>query len=120
MKRGTLAQLHSTPVRPGVTRRVFSGENATLAFTTLEPGHAAVPHAHPHEQIVYVLGGTMRFFVGDEEVTVGPGDMLVVPPGVEHYAESVGDEPVLDLSIFSPRRDEYAAEERPATAEGSV
>ena len=118
MKVGTLDQLNSTPVRPGVNRKVFSGENATLAFTTLDPGHAANPHSHPHEQIVYVLAGAMRFFVGDEEVIVRTGDMLVVPPNVEHYAVSIGDEPVLDLSIFSPRRDEYAAEERPIMAAG--
>jgi quercetin dioxygenase-like cupin family protein len=34
-----------------------------------------------------------------------------VPPGVTHWAENLGDEPVLDLSFFSPRRDDYAAEE---------
>jgi quercetin dioxygenase-like cupin family protein len=37
--------------------------------------------------------------------------MLVVPPNVEHYAETIGDEPAVDLSVFTPRRDEYAAEE---------
>ena len=111
MKVGTLEHLNQTAVRSGVTRRVFSGENATLAFTTLDPGHTANPHSHPHEQIVYVLSGDLRFVVGDEEVTVTAGDMLVVPPGVRHYAETVGTEPAVDLSIFSPRRDEYAAEE---------
>lgn len=115
MKLGTLEGLNETTVRPGVTRRVFSGEGATLAFTTLEPGHVANPHSHPHEQIVYVLAGRLRFVVGDEETTVGPGDMLVVPSGVEHYAETIGDEAALDLSIFSPRRDEYAAEELPVS-----
>jgi len=112
MKVGSFDRLHVTQTRPGVVRRVFSGENATLAFTTLDPGHEPRPHSHPHEQIVYILQGRARFVVGDEEVVVGPGEMLVVPPGVEHWAETVGDEPVVDLSVFSPRRDEYAAEER--------
>jgi quercetin dioxygenase-like cupin family protein len=111
MKRGTLDGLNETVARPGVVRRVFSGDGATLAFTTLEPGHAPHPHSHPHEQIVYVLSGQLRFVVGDEEAVVGTGDLLVVPPGVEHWAETIGDEPALDLSVFSPRRDEYAAEE---------
>jgi quercetin dioxygenase-like cupin family protein len=111
MKQGSLDALNRTLVRPGVERRVFSGTNATLAFTTLEPGHEPRPHSHPHEQIVYLLAGTVRFTVGKEEVVIGPGDMLVVPPGVEHWAETIGAEPALDLSIFSPRRDEYAAEE---------
>jgi len=102
MKRKTLEELNAGVARPGVTRRVFSGEGATLAFTTLEPGHTPRPHAHPHEQIVYVLSGRLRFTVGDEEATVGPGDMLVVPPGVEHWAQTLGTEPAVDLSVFSP------------------
>jgi len=111
MKLRTLDQLPATPTRPGVTRRVFSGEGATLAFTTLEPGHTPQPHSHPHEQIVYILEGRLRFVVGAQEAVVGPGDMLVVPPGVEHRAQMIGTEPALDLSVFSPRREEYAREE---------
>jgi quercetin dioxygenase-like cupin family protein len=112
MKVAHVDELHPVQARPGVVRQVFSGENATLAFTTLDPGHTPNPHSHPHEQIVYILSGRVRFVVGEEEVTVGAGEMLVVPPGVEHWAETVGDEPVVDLSVFSPRRDEYAAEEK--------
>jgi len=113
MKVATLEGLNTTETRPGVRRSVFSGEGATLAFTTLDPGHTARPHSHPHEQIVYILAGELRFVVGEEEAVVRAGDMLVVPPGIEHWAETIGEVPALDLSIFSPRRDEYAAEERP-------
>lgn len=120
MKVATLEGLNTTEVRAGVRRSVFSGEGATLAFTTLEPGHTARPHSHPHEQIVYVLAGELLFVVGDEEVVVRAGDMLVVPPGVEHWAETLGDEPALDLSVFSPRRDEYAAEEQEWTVAPDV
>jgi quercetin dioxygenase-like cupin family protein len=111
MKLASFDQLATTPVRDGVHRKVFTGEGATLAWTTLEPGHTPRPHSHDYEQIVYIVSGRVRFTVGDEEAIVGPGDMLVVPPGVEHWAETIGDEPALDLSIFTPRRDEYAAEE---------
>ena len=111
MKHRHADSLNITRARPGVTRRVFSGSGATLAFTTLEPGHEVVPHAHPHEQIEYILAGRLRFVVGGEEAILETGDLLVVPPGVEHFGESLGDEPALALSVFSPRRDEYAAEE---------
>ena len=111
MKRATLESLHETVARPGVRRRSFSGEGATIAFTTLDPGHEPGPHSHPNEQIVYILAGRVRFVVGEEETVAGPGDMLVVPPGVEHWAQTIGDEPALDLSVFAPRREDYAAEE---------
>ena len=111
MKQAKYDSLRTVQARPGVTRKSFSGSGATLAWTALEPGHEPRPHSHPHEQIVYVVSGRLRFTVGDEQTVVGPGDMLLVPPNVEHWAETIGDEPALDLSIFSPRRDEYSAEE---------
>ena len=33
---------------------------------------------------------------------------LHIPPNVEHWGEVVGDEPVLNLDIFTPLREEYA------------
>ena len=111
MKKANLDRLKERPVRDGVRRKVFSGEGATLAWHTLDPGHGANPHSHPHEQIVYMVSGRVRFAVGDEETILGPGDMIVIPPGVVHWAETISEEPAVDLAIFSPKRDEYAAEE---------
>ena len=111
MKVASVDQLRAKRVREGVSRRVFTGDGATLAWTTLEPGHAPRPHSHEHEQIVYIVSGRVRFTVGDDVAELGPGDVLLVPSGVEHFAETIGSEPCVDLSIFTPRRDEYAAEE---------
>jgi quercetin dioxygenase-like cupin family protein len=111
MKVANVDHMKSREVRDGVSRRVFTGDGATLAWTTLEPGHTPRPHAHDYEQIVYIVSGRVRFTVGDEVADVGPGDVLLVPPNVEHYAETIGSEPAVDLSVFTPRRDEYAAEE---------
>lgn len=111
MKLANADKLGSKEVRDGVSRRVFTGDGATLAWTTLNPGHDARPHSHHYEQIVYIVSGRARFTVGDESAELGPGDVLLVPPDIEHFAETLGDEPCVDLSIFTPRRDEYAAEE---------
>ena len=39
---------------------------------------------------------------------LGPGGLLHIPPNVEHWGEVVGDEPVLNLDVFTPLREEYA------------
>ncbi|TQR12826.1 cupin domain-containing protein [Psychrobacillus soli] len=96
-------------VREGVTRKAFSGEGATLALHVLQPDHEPKPHSHSYEQIVYILGGKVNFHVGEEVVVLEKGGLLVVPPDVEHYAEVVGDEPVYNLDIFTPKRAEYDA-----------
>lgn len=111
MKRNRLTDLRAVDVREGVQRKSFSSDATTLAWTTLNPGHTPRPHSHPNEQVVYIVSGRVRFTVGAESTDMEAGDMLVVPPNVEHFAVTLGDEPCVDLSIFSPRRDDYAAEE---------
>jgi quercetin dioxygenase-like cupin family protein len=98
-----------TFVREGVERKAFSGEGATVALNRLQPGHEPRPHSHENEQIAYILKGTIRFFVGDEQHVVSAGGLLAIPPNVRHWGEVIGDEEVLNLDVFTPRRAEYAA-----------
>jgi quercetin dioxygenase-like cupin family protein len=50
----------------------------------------------------------MRFHMNGQSHLLGPGGLLHIPPNVEHWGEVVGDEPVLNLDIFTPLREEYA------------
>lgn len=95
-------------IRPGVDQKAFSGEGATVALHRLQPDHEPKPHSHVHEQIAYIVSGTVDFHVGGEVVRLGPGGMVVVPPDVMHHAVVVGDEEVINLDVFTPRRPEYA------------
>ena len=94
-------------VRRGVTRAGFRGENVLLVMNWLEPGMDVNPHRHPFEQVVYIVKGRMRFHVGDNVIECGPGSLVRIPPDVVHYGEPIGDEPVLNLDVFSPVRDDY-------------
>ncbi len=109
MKMANVNALPVSPWRPKVKRKTFSSDRATLAWSEFEPGHDLRPHRHPHEQITYILQGQMRMHVGGESVLLGPGDIMVIPPNIEHFAEAVGPERVLDMSVFSPRRDDLAS-----------
>lgn len=95
------------PVREGVDRKAFGSDNATLALHRLMPGHEPKPHSHPNEQLVYILAGTIDFHIGDEVVRLRAGGLLRVPPDVTHYGVVIGDEPVLNLDVFTPARPEY-------------
>lgn len=96
-------------VREGVERKAFSGEGATVSLNRLQPGHEPRPHSHPHEQIVYILQGQIDFHIGEETRRLGPGGLLVVPPNARHWGEVVGEEAVLNLDVFTPKREEYAS-----------
>lgn len=95
-------------IREGVDQKAFSGAGATIALHRLMPGHEPRPHQHPHEQIIYITAGQLRVHIGDKVTMVGPGGLLLVPPNTQHWGEVVGDEPVMNIDIFTPARPEYA------------
>lgn len=100
-------ELPKEAVRAGVTRAGFRGDDVLLVMNWLEPGMQTNPHRHPFEQIVYVVQGRMRFVVGDEVIEADAGSVIRVPPDVLHYGEPIGDQPVLNLDVFSPFRQDY-------------
>lgn len=97
-----------TPVRRGIERKAFSGTGATLALHRLWPGHETLPHSHPHEQIVYIIEGLVDFHIGDEVLRLTGGGVALIPSNIVHYVEVVGDQPALNLDVFTPARPEYA------------
>jgi mannose-6-phosphate isomerase-like protein (cupin superfamily) len=57
-------------------------------------------HRHEHEdELFWVLEGRLRIDFRDREVWLGPGEMLVVPRGVEHRPHA-DDE--VKLVLFEP------------------
>lgn len=100
-------ELEETVIRQGVSRKAFTGEGATVAINYFKAGHEPRPHAHHYEQIVYILQGKGIFHVGEEDVPLEEGSLLVIPPNVEHWLEMVGEEDVVNLDVFTPKREEY-------------
>ncbi len=100
-------KLAKEDVRPGVSRAGFSGDNVLMVMNWLELGMEVNPHSHPFEQLVYIVKGTMRFVIAGEEFIVKAGGLIRIPPSMEHYGEPLGDEPVMNLDVFSPIRDDY-------------
>lgn len=94
-------------VRPGVRRKGFRSANALMVLNELQPGMEARPHHHPFEQLAYILKGRVRFTVGETVHELGPGGLCVIPPDVTHFADVLGEEPALNLDIFSPVREDY-------------
>lgn len=94
-------------VRDGVERVGFRGKDTLLVMNWLQPGMTPGPHSHPFEQIAVIVQGTARFHIGDETYDAVPGSMIRIPPNVEHWAEVIGDEPVMNLDVFNPIREDY-------------
>lgn len=91
---------------PGVHIRTCAAERMMLSVVELEPHSVVEPHSHPHEQVGMLLSGRVRFFIGDEERVLGPGDMWCIPGGVVHKVITL-EEPARALDVFTPVRTEY-------------
>jgi quercetin dioxygenase-like cupin family protein len=91
---------------PGLTRQVLAwNPQMMLVRHVMEPGWKGARHSHPHEQMVYVIRGKLRFICGDRSFEAGPGDSFIVPGGVEHEAAALEPSEVLDF--FVPFREDY-------------
>jgi quercetin dioxygenase-like cupin family protein len=89
-----------------VTLQRFRGLDVNVGFVTkdvdTEPGE---PHAHPWEQINYVLKGSCTFSVNGEALVVTEGDIFLIPPGVDHAY--VSSDECCTLLTVSPLREDY-------------
>ena len=95
-------------VRPGVRRRGFGTERCLLVLNECTPGMDLRPHVHDFDQIALVLSGTANYYVGEEPNEMGPGSVLLLPAGQEHYIEPTGDQPVQNIDVFTPCREDLA------------
>ena len=93
---------------PGLRRQVMSySPSMMLVRHTMIKDWVGARHSHPHEQMVYIVRGRIRFEHPGGVFDVGPGDSFLVPGNVEHQASALEDSEVLD--IFTPMREDYAA-----------
>jgi transcriptional regulator with XRE-family HTH domain len=58
------------------------------------------PRAHDGYEWIYVLSGRMRLVLGDEDWTLGPGEIAEFDTMTPHWFGSTGDAPTEILSIF--------------------
>jgi len=93
-------------VRPGVRRRGFGTPNCLLVMNECTPGMDVRPHVHDFDQIAMIVRGRAIYHVGDEPNEMGPGSIVLIPAGVEHHIEPVGDEVVQNIDVFTPCRDD--------------
>jgi quercetin dioxygenase-like cupin family protein len=91
---------------PGLQRQVLAyNANLMLVRHVMQKGWQGARHSHPHDQLVYIIKGRLRFTDGESTFDVAAGDSFVVPGGVEHQALAIEESEVLD--VFNPYREDY-------------
>jgi quercetin dioxygenase-like cupin family protein len=79
--------------------------NLMLTHFTFEAGAVVPPHAHPHEQITFLLSGEMEFTFKGETRLIRAGEGCAVPPGETHSVRALTDAAAIDC--WHPVREDY-------------
>jgi quercetin dioxygenase-like cupin family protein len=70
-----------------------------VALMRMPAGTSAAARSSPNEQWIYILEGTFRAKIGDQDLLATPGSVVYVPPNVLHSAEAAPDEDVVFFTV---------------------
>jgi mannose-6-phosphate isomerase-like protein (cupin superfamily) len=88
------------PSGTGLRSKMFvSADGATVS---VQDGN--VPkHLHPNtNEMQYILEGTGTIWLGDKEVQVKPGDLVIIPKGTPHGGTKPDGRPFKAIAIKTP------------------
>ena len=91
---------------PGVHTRTFWGEQMLLSLVEVDANTEMPLHTHPNEQGGIIIEGEFELGIRGEVKVLKPGDIYIIPGGVEHYAKALASK-VRALGIYSPVREEF-------------
>lgn len=80
-----------------VSRKVLRSPEHVVTQVFLKRGALVPRHAHPVEQLLYVLQGALRVRVHGADQIVRAGEVLAVPPDAPHQSEALDDALVLTV-----------------------
>ena len=88
------------PSGTGMRSRMFvSADGATVS---IQDGNAP-KHMHPNtNEMQYILEGTGTIWLGDKEVQLKPGDLVVIPKGTAHGGTKPDGRPFKAIAIKTP------------------
>jgi quercetin dioxygenase-like cupin family protein len=85
------------------TATLFEGgdELGVSIFVTNYPARGQGPrlHTHPYQEIFVVHAGTAKFTVGDEQLVVEAGNIVVAPAETPHAFECAGEDTLRVVSV---------------------
>jgi mannose-6-phosphate isomerase-like protein (cupin superfamily) len=81
------------------SKMYVSADGATISIQDGNVGK----HMHPNtNEVQYILDGTGTIWLGDKEVTVKPGDLVVIPKGTPHGGTKPNGRTIKAIAIKTP------------------
>jgi quercetin dioxygenase-like cupin family protein len=75
------------------------GDRMIVGLMRMPAGTGAEAHSHPNEQWIYILEGTYRGKIGDQDVEAKAGSVLYVPSNVVHSGGATKEADVVFFTV---------------------
>ena len=82
-------------------------ENLMLMYAEAMPDGPPLSHSHPHEQLGFIIQGTVELTASGETVILKAGSSYLLEPNEHHVMSGLGEEKVILLDVFHPYREDY-------------
>lgn len=95
-------------ISPLIKRKIFTpGAELMSMVIVFQKGGIGAEHAHPHEQLGYVISGEIRITLDGAARIIRAGEQVIVPGNVVHGVEALEDTVLLE--VFTPLRKDLLA-----------
>ena len=109
VKHAADVQANEVAAAKGTTIQVLisaqEGGNFAMRKFAMQPGGGMPRHTNTVEHEQYVLSGHARIGIEDKVFEVKSGDVILIPEGVPHWYENVGDGVFEFLCLIPNKKD---------------
>ena len=99
-----LNKIEAREIMPGCHGKVIHGEKMTWVFWDIDQNAIIPEHNHPHEQIMHVIDGKIKFTFDGKTLVHGPGSIVVIPSNMPHSGVALTQCKIMD--VFTPVRED--------------
>ena len=92
---GTVDKIMGGPAYSTAHGPCVEGDRMIVGLMRMPAGTGAEPHSHPNEQWIYILEGTFRAKIGDQEVEANAGSVIYIPSNAVHSGKATPDADVV-------------------------
>lgn len=88
---------------PDFRKVLYTGSKSQLVEMRVPPGGEIGEETHAHvEQTLFFVSGAGEAVLDGAASPVGPGDVVVVPPGTRHNFRNTGGEDLRLYTVYAP------------------
>lgn len=82
---------------------IHHNQSQSLAEATVAAGQQTAPHRHDRtEELYYIQAGSGLITLDEEQLRVGTGDTVAIPPGTVHSIHNTGGTDLVILCACTP------------------